>query len=155
MSETPVRRIRRTARIVLLDPVDRVLLFRYTAEGFPPFWIMPGGECDPGEDYPQAARRELLEETGIVGEPLAIEIVKQAEYVYDGEPVRSIEHFFHHRTPVARIDTSRHTELEREVMQEHRWFAAGELHDWAETIYPTDIAQLIRRALEHETRPAV
>ena len=43
MSEAP-RRTRRTARILLLGPDDRLLLFRYLAEGFDPFWIMAGGE---------------------------------------------------------------------------------------------------------------
>lgn len=139
---------------MLLDPEDRVLLFRYVAEGFPPFWIMPGGECDQGEDYPDAARRELLEETGISADPHPIEIVREAEYIYDGEPVKSIEHFFHHRASVALIDTSGHTELERQVMQEHRWFALGELREWSETIYPRDIAELIGRLVESQDEPA-
>lgn len=71
MSAPAPRRTRRTARIVLLGSDDRLLLFRYLAPGFDPFWIMPGGECDPGEDYPAGARRELREETGLeVGELL-------------------------------------------------------------------------------------
>ena len=64
MSEEALRRIRRTARILLLGPDDLLLLFRYIAPGFDPFWIMAGGECDAHEDFPGAARRELLEETG-------------------------------------------------------------------------------------------
>jgi 8-oxo-dGTP pyrophosphatase MutT (NUDIX family) len=139
---------------VLLDPEDRVLLFRYVAEGYSPFWIMPGGECDQAEDYPDAARRELLEETGISAAPRPIEIVREAEYVFDGEPVKSIEHFFHHRTCVARIDTSGHTELERRVMREHRWFAPRELREWSETIYPRDIAQLIEHVKGHDAPSA-
>lgn len=152
MNEAPARRIRRTARVVLLDPEDRVLLFRYAAKGFAPFWIMPGGECEPGEEYPETAHRELLEETGILARPRPIEIVRQADYEYLGEPVRSIEHFFQHRTTTIRIDTSGHTELERDVMQEHRWFVRAELMDWHETIYPRDIVELVALVRERETR---
>ena len=142
------RRTRRTARILLLGPDDRLLLFRYLAEGFDPFWIMAGGECDPGEDYHEAARRELREETEIDAEPLPLGVRRQAEYVYDGEPVRAIEHFFVHRTEAAAIDTSGHTELERQAMQEHRWFARAELTDWPETIYPLEIRDLVEKALD-------
>jgi ADP-ribose pyrophosphatase YjhB (NUDIX family) len=116
VSEAPERRTRRTARILLLAPDDRLLLFRYLAEGFDPFWIMAGGECDPGEDYADAARRELREETGIEAEPLPLGVTRQADYVYDGEPVRAIEHFYVHRARAAAIDTSGHTELERKAM---------------------------------------
>jgi 8-oxo-dGTP pyrophosphatase MutT (NUDIX family) len=152
MSEDVPRRERRTARILLLGPDDRLLLFRYVTDGFDPFWIMAGGECDPGEDFPEAARRELREETGIDAEPLPLGVRRQAEYVYDGEPVRAIEHFFVHRAEAAAIDTSGHTELERKVMQEHRWFAHAELAGWPETIYPEGIDGLIDRALDRLKR---
>jgi 8-oxo-dGTP pyrophosphatase MutT (NUDIX family) len=142
------RRIRRAARVVLLDPAGRVLLFRYIPRGLPLFWILPGGACDEGEDYPEAARRELFEETGIDAAPIPLGHVREAEYDYLGEPVKSIEHYFCHRTPIARIDTSRHTELEREVMQVHRWFNVAEIGSWPETIYPLDLARLVERITE-------
>jgi 8-oxo-dGTP pyrophosphatase MutT (NUDIX family) len=142
------RRIRRAARVVLLDPAGRVLLFRYVPAGYPLFWILPGGACDPDEDFAAAARRELREETGIDAQPRPLGLVREAEYDYLGEPVRSIEQFFHHRAADAPIDTSGHTELERQVMQEHRWFTPAELRDWPETIYPADLAEVVARAAQ-------
>ena len=145
MSEAPLRRVRRAARVVLTGPDGRVLLFRYTAEGFDPFWILPGGECDPEEEFDEAATRELLEETGIRARPEPLDHVVEAEYNYLGEPVKSLEHFFHHRTAYAEIDTSGHTALERRVMREHRWFVLEELREWHETIYPLNLARLLAR----------
>jgi len=157
MSEAPApaceRRLRPAARIVLLDPDDRVLLFRFTAPTRDPFWIMPGGECDPGEDYAVAAARELLEETGIAARPEPIGVIKQADYEYLGEPVRSIEHYFVHRTASAVIDTSGHTDIERDMMREHRWFAHDEFVLWPETIYPLDIAALVRAIITEPFDP--
>ena len=57
--------VRRAARVVLLDPDDRVLLMRY--DDGPPngsHWSTPGGGLSAGEDYQAAAARELAEETG-------------------------------------------------------------------------------------------
>jgi 8-oxo-dGTP pyrophosphatase MutT (NUDIX family) len=150
VSKAVQRRLRRTARIVLLGLDDRVLLFRYLADGFDPFWIMPGGECEPDEDYPAGARRELREETGIIADPRPLGVTRQADYIYAGEPVRAIEHFFVHRTATAAIDTAGHTELELQAMQEHRWFTRVEMANWPETIYPQDIIDLIERAIRKE-----
>lgn len=55
------------AGIVVLDDRDRVLLVgqhRYTLDAYS--WEIPEGGVAPGEDALAGARRELLEETGIV-----------------------------------------------------------------------------------------
>ncbi len=64
---------RRTARLLILDPLDRLLLIQYQAArdidparpGDRAFWYLPGGGLEPGENHIEAARRELSEETGI------------------------------------------------------------------------------------------
>ncbi len=139
----PARRVRRSARIVLADPAGRILLFRFIPDGWPPFWCTPGGECDPDEDFAAAARRELLEETGIVGEPQPLGVVKSYDFItLLGEPVTALEHYFALRTTVTSIDTSGHTELERERMIEHRWFTHTEIAGWHEQIWPEDIVAM-------------
>ncbi|MGI8553989.1 MAG: NUDIX domain-containing protein, partial [Dehalococcoidia bacterium] len=69
MSSEPI--LRPTARVLLLDEIGRLLLFR--AEGVAAigeaFWITPGGGVQQGETYEQAAERELWEETGITAAP--------------------------------------------------------------------------------------
>jgi 8-oxo-dGTP pyrophosphatase MutT (NUDIX family) len=60
---------RRAARVVLLDPSDRVLLLQGSDPYRPAkgtWWELPGGGVEPGEPTGRAAARELYEETGIV-----------------------------------------------------------------------------------------
>ena len=142
--------VRRAARVLLVDPADRLLMFRYVPDDLPAFWLLPGGECEPDEDFAAAARRELLEETGIAARPRHIAVTREFDYVYQGQPVRGIEHFFHHRTSVTAIDTSGHTEIEQRAMREYRWFTAAELRQWREPLYPADAGELIAQACQLE-----
>ena len=57
-------RIRRAARVILLDSEHRVLLTRFSfADG--DVWTTVGGGVEPGETHAEAARRELVEEAGL------------------------------------------------------------------------------------------
>lgn len=140
----PAKRLRRAARLLVLDPDDRLLMFRFTVEGRPPFWVTAGGECDPGESFEDAARRELREETGFIAEPgPEIEQICPEFITVEGEPVQADERYFRVRVAEARIDISGHTELEKRVMQDHRWFTREELSGWHEYIFPRNVADLI------------
>lgn len=146
MSTTPAAlRLRRAARIIVLDPDIRTLMFRYDVPGRPPFWVTAGGECEQGESFDDAARRELFEETGIIADP-GREIARLTpEFVtVEGEPVKADERFYIIRVDEARIDTSRHTALEQALMTQHRWFTLAEMDDWPEPVFPADLAAMIR-----------
>ena len=154
MSDTPVetkRRIRRAARVMLFDGAGRLLLFRFTAPDRTPFWATAGGECDPGEDFIDAARRELFEETGIIAEPGPPIHARGNDFVtFGGEPVTADERYFRVVVEAAplediRVDTSGHTELERAMMREHRWFSRSELAAWHEPIFPPELLDLLDR----------
>lgn len=150
MSLNPALRLRRAARIILLDQEGRTLMFRYDVPGRPPFWVTAGGECEPGESFEDAARRELLEETGIVADP-GREIARLTpEFItVEGEPVQADERYYLVRVAKARIDTSRHTALEQRLMTQHRWFTRTELADWAEAVFPANLVTMI----EQESTP--
>jgi 8-oxo-dGTP diphosphatase len=51
--------------IVTREAVPRVLLIQRLKEPFAASWAMPGGFVEPNERLADAARRELLEETGV------------------------------------------------------------------------------------------
>jgi len=140
------KRLRRAARIILLDPAGRTLLFRFDVPGRPPFWVTAGGECNPGESFEDAARRELIEETGIEADPGPQIAQIEPEFVtVEGEPVQADERYFLVRVENDAVDTSRHTELEKRLMTQHRWFALGDLAEWPEAVYPERLKALIEQ----------
>lgn len=132
--------------MLVTDARDRVLLFRFTFGARRPFWATPGGECDEGESFEVAARRELLEETGLDCEPGPPIAARGNDFITaEGEPVTADERYFRVRVPVCDIVTHGHTELERKIMLQHRWFTPAELADWPEAIFPPEILDLLAR----------
>src|SRR5450755_2745872 len=96
--------VRLAARVILLDPDDRVLLMRY--DDAPPnghHWSTPGGGLNKGEGYPAAAVRELAEETGWTDIALLGEEVHRRTLVmgYGRVLVRQRERFYLARTDQA------------------------------------------------------
>jgi 8-oxo-dGTP pyrophosphatase MutT (NUDIX family) len=141
----PALRLRRAARLIVLDPECRALMFRYDVPGRPPFWVTAGGECEPHETFEDAARRELREETGIIADPGPQVARMTPEFVtVEGEPVQADERFFLVRVAEARIDTAGHTALEQALMTQHRWFTLAELENWHEAVFPVNLADMIR-----------
>ena len=135
---------RPAARILLVDGCGRVLLFRFTPDDRPPFWVTPGGALDPGEDYPTAARRELLEEVGLdldCGPEVARRVVDFL--TVERVEVTADERYFRVDIDTCEVNAAGHTPLERQVMREWRWFTPAELATHAEPVYPIDIADLV------------
>ena len=141
----PARRIRPAARVLVIDSEDRLLLFRFTFTRRA-FWATAGGECEPGESFAEAARRELLEETGLRADPGSAIHARGNDFTTaHGEPVTADERYFRVRVPAFEIDTSGHTALERQIMQAHRWFTRAELADWHEPIFPPEILEILAK----------
>lgn len=139
------RTARPASRILLLDGTGRALLFRFDVDDRPPFWCTPGGAVDPGESYYGAARRELLEETGIDADPGEEVARRQVEFVtIEGVPVSADERYFLVQVDDPAIDTARHTELEQRVMTQWRWFTPDEIANHPERIYPEDLIELLQ-----------
>ena len=135
---------RPAARILLVDGAGRTLMFRFTPGDRPPFWCTPGGAVDPGESYEAAARRELLEETGLdrdCGPQVARRQV--AFRTIEGVEVDADERYFRVDIDAHEVTGAGHTALEQRVMQSWRWFTRDELAAHAEPYFPTDLIELL------------
>lgn len=139
-----MRASRPAARILLVDGEARILLFRFTPGDRPPFWVTPGGALDPGETYPQAARRELREEVGLdldCGPEVARRVVEFL--TIERVDVTADERYFRLDVDACEVTDAGHTDLERRVMTEWRWFTRAEIAAHPEPIYPQDLLDLL------------
>lgn len=141
---------RKVARLVLLDPDDRVLLIH----GFEPadpsstWWFTPGGGLEGDETREEAALRELAEETGITGVELGPVLWRRmCSFPFDGRRWEQDEWYFLARTTRTETDTTGLTALERRSVSGLRWWTSAELSAARETVYPTRLAELLRTLL--------
>lgn len=139
-------RYRSTARVLLIDDRDRMLLFN---DGYPGtgqrWWITAGGGIDPGETPRQAALRELIEETGLVlpDDRLIGPIgFRTGIHHFRDDTVENADTFFVAVVPAFTIDISGHTADERETMTGSRWWSRDELAATTEMVLPTALGAL-------------
>lgn len=144
--------VRPAARVILvdrLDQVDRVLLVHGrdpARPDQPSWWITVGGGRDPGESDQDAARREVLEETGLrLGDLGDIVMTRVVEFEFEGEWYQQHEVFYLVRLePDQALDTSGWNDLERRALSELRWWTLEELAGTDQTIYPEGLLELLR-----------
>ncbi|MGH6654321.1 MAG: NUDIX hydrolase [Actinocrinis sp.] len=142
--------IRVTARIVLADERDRILLFQYRDdESDKPggvWWGTPGGGVDEGESIPHAASRELFEETGLRVPPERFDrevAHSEGRARFGGRDQWFEDHFYFLRADGFALDDSGWEDLERDAIAEYRWWTVAELEQTADAIYPPKLAALL------------
>lgn len=133
--------IREVARIVVLDSKGSILLVRYE-QGGSSWWVPPGGSLEPGEDYRAAARRELIEETGITAEIGEELWERRFDFSMPTETVHQIERYYLVRVNEAAPGV--HNSSPEDIV-EHRWWSDQELGTTAETIYPEGLPESLRK----------
>lgn len=148
-------RVRPTVRVVLFDPLDRVLLYRFeddriTDPAVPDvaqasrFWALVGGGIEGDETPTEAAQRELWEETGLTSVALGRAVLEREKAMeFDGEPVLFQETYLIGRTHVTAISWDGVEDAERAVFREHRWWTLAELRSTTDTVFPEGLADLV------------
>lgn len=145
-------RERVTARLLLLDPENRILLMKGrlpSDPGAPGVWFTVGGGVEADETWREAAAREIVEETGFTDAVIG-EVLFEAEQIHHdrkGRPVLIKESFMLARCAGGTPSRDGWQALEREFVDDVRWWTLAELRACDEPIYPVDLADRLAKYL--------
>ncbi len=163
--EEPLTRV--SARVLLLDQADRVLLL----SGADPetstahFWFTPGGGVESGEDLISAARRELYEETGVRLRPSALIGPlwwRRSRFRFTGIEYEQTEYYFVTRPFLdesaaselpdagltdAGLTDAGFTDVERSYITGRAWWSAADLRSTSDVVYPLELAARLPEAV--------
>ena len=146
---------RPSARLILLDPQDRLFLFKVHQPSvydpadpfYGPFWVMVGGLVDPGEEYAEAAIREAREETGLVIKDVRWVWKRERTMQWRDRRMLHRERFFLGRADTTAVDTSGLDDREKSWTLAHRWWTADEIAASSERFEPVDLGLRLKALL--------
>ena len=143
---------REAARLLVIDPADRLLLMcwqhRMVRTPTGRVWIAPGGGLEPGESWEAAALRELREETGITDVPLGPCVWAREHTVeFDRITLRQVERYYVVRVAEIALSRDGWTAGEQRNISDMRWWTAGELATSKEYFAPRNLVTLLPAVL--------
>lgn len=136
-------RVRHVARVVVLDPLSRILLFE-TKLPYTHVWMTPGGGLKPGESHADAARRELWEEVGVpdceIGPCIwAVEF----RFQHQSGVIHQRERYFVVKLGSDDVDDANREALERTEILQHKWWSCDEIGRVREDFRPRELAAIL------------
>ncbi len=140
-------RMRESARALIIDPDDRVLLVHFDWPGLEladGFWANPGGGIEPGETRLDAIQRELREETGLVVDVLGPEVWTKTAIFEMSDWDGQIDHIHLYRVdhfePAPEMTPE---QLAAEHVHEVRWWSPDEIAAGTARFAPHALAELL------------
>ena len=135
-------------RVIILDQDQRILMVRqHHKERY--VWTVPGGAIEPGETSPDAAIREVKEETGL---DVAInKMIWHVEQLVPGKEPRFVNIFL--ATALGgsiKVGTDPERSDDGQVIEEVRYLSREELAE-ADGLYPDYLKDELWEILEKET----
>lgn len=141
-------RERVTARVILMDPHGRILLMKGRLPSDPDApgaWFTVGGGVEIGESILEAAAREIAEETGFLDAVLGPVVWYGEGTYYDRKRRPLVVKESYVVAHCAGGETSRDgwQPLERELVDDIRWWTLDDLIACPEDVYPLGLADML------------
>jgi 8-oxo-dGTP pyrophosphatase MutT (NUDIX family) len=138
-------------RVLLVDASQRVLLIHERIEDGSTHWLTPGGGVEPGEQPPEAARRETIEEIGVHVElPPDAEavLVTRRDWSWAGVHYDQVDHFFLVRVADG-TEVAPHalTDVEQQTWLGMRWWTVDELRATDAVLVPPHLGDVLADVL--------
>ncbi len=139
-----------SARTIVLDTYDRILLMHVIGGEDPNIWVTPGGVVEQGEGWEDAARRELWEETGLEPNEIGSAVWRRTHtFIWEGTRYESHERFFMIRTEPFMPAPGALEGWEERPVGEHKWWLLDEIDAATNQVFvPRTLARHLRDLLE-------
>jgi ADP-ribose pyrophosphatase YjhB (NUDIX family) len=137
--------IRPTARVLLLDNQDRILLMkgRLPGDSGPGAWFTVGGAVEGDETFVQAAAREVCEETGLDAFELGPVVWVREGVLNIPRPTYFKETYLIARCAGGEPSREGWTRQEHAWIDAMRWWTMDELAATVEPVFPPGLALLL------------
>lgn len=137
---------RPSARVLCVDHQNAILLLRWCDPSSGAYlWEPPGGGLEAGETHLDAARRELVEETGLPPGAVGVQsVIVDRDTIWNGERHVGVEVFFlarfDHPPALTRANLQSY---ETGMLQCHSWVPWDDLRDLPDRLEPPGIIAIL------------